>query len=481
MSSSFRNFFFVLALLCSCQTEEQDQKAETPPNIILIFCDDLGYGDLGVYGSTKHRTPNIDQMAAEGLRLTDFYVTSSVCTPSRSSLMTGCYPRRVNMHQNARPPAGTEGWMVLFPVAQRGLHPDEISLAEVLKQKEYKTACIGKWHMGDQPQFLPTRQGFDSYFGIPYSNDMGTEQFPINPPLPLMRNESVIEAPAEQSTLTKRYTEEAIRFIQENQAHPFFLYLPHTFPHDPLFASEDFLGKSQNGVYGDAVEELDWSTGEIMKCLKKLGIDENTLVIFSSDNGASSRFGGSNLPLSDWKGGLGEGGFRVPCILRWPGHIPAGETSSMLFTSMDLMPSLAFLAGAELPRDRIIDGMNLGPHLRNPHIRMAGRETFFYYRVEQLQAIRHGQWKLYLARDDWRKIMWNSDRGSSSYRLYDLSADIAEENNLADQHPEIVAQIASLAERIQSDIGDTDKDGANQRPAGHEPEPKPLVMNRKSE
>ena len=252
----------LVLLVCSASPAQEPQPM---PNFIIVYCDDLGYGDIGCFGSKNHRTPNIDRMAAEGMRLTSFYVTSGVCTPSRSSLMTGCYPRRVNMHKDAG-----NGW-VLFPSARKGLNPGEITIAEVLKTKGYATACIGKWHLGDQPPFLPTRQGFDEYFGIPYSNDMGGGKKSKRPPLPLMRGEKVIEAPADQTTLTRRYTEEAIRFITANRERPFFLYLPHTFPHAPLHASDEFRNKSANGRFGDSVEEIDASTGRILAAIEKLG------------------------------------------------------------------------------------------------------------------------------------------------------------------------------------------------------------------
>jgi len=264
-------------------------------------------------------------MAAEGMRFTSFYVTSGVCTPSRSSLMTGCYPRRVNMHESGR-----NEW-VLFPVARKGLNPNEITIAEVLKAQ------------------------VDYYYGIPYSNDMGARQRKQNPPLPLLRNEKVIEAPADQNTLTKRYTQEVLKFITTNKDNPFFVYLPHTMPHNPVHSSEKFHGKSANGGYGDATEEIDWSTGEILGTLKKLSIDDRTLVVFTSDNGAAKRWGGSNLPLSGFKGSTMEGGMREPCVMRWPGKIPAGKTCDELASTLDLMPTLARLAGTKPPTDRIID------------------------------------------------------------------------------------------------------------------------------
>jgi len=284
------------------------------PNFIIIFCDDLGYADIGPFGSENHRTPNLDRMAAEGRKFTSFYVTSGVCSPSRSSLMTGCYPKRVGLHQNEK------GQGVLFPGNQRGLNPSEITLAEVLKARGYATGIVGKWHLGDQPEFLPTRQGFDSYFGIPFSNDMGQKDRPTKqyPPLPLLRMEKVIEEEPDQRLITQRYTREAIAFIERNKARPFFLYLPHTMPHWPQYSSERFAGKSANGKWGDAAEEIDWSTGEILKALKANGIDEKTMVIFMSDNGGLIPVT-SNAPLRNGKGTPYEGGIREPMIVKWPG------------------------------------------------------------------------------------------------------------------------------------------------------------------
>ncbi len=440
--------------------------AESKPNFIVIFCDDMGYGDLGCFGSTKHRTPNIDRMAAEGTRFTSFYVTSGVCTPSRSSLMTGCYPRRVSMHKSAR-----NEW-VLFPVAKKGLHPDEITIADLLKSQGYVTACVGKWHLGDQPEFLPRKQGFDYYYGIPYSNDMGSRQRKQNPPLPLMRNEEVIEAPANQNTLTKRYTEEVIRFITANKDKPFFVYLPHTMVHNPVHASEKFRGKSANGRYGDAVEEIDWSTGEILSTLEKLGIDDDTLVIFTSDNGAASRWGGSNLPLSGWKGSTMEGGMREPCVMRWPGKMPAGKTCDELTSTLDLLPTLANLAGTKAPEDRIIDGKNIWPLMAGDKSAKSPHDAFYYYRVAQLQAVRSGKWKLHLPYEIRRK----GKTTQAKLKLYDLDADIGEKNNVAGQNPDVVKRLLSLAEKARADLGDGNQKG-NQRPAGLVVTPTPLTMN----
>jgi len=472
-----RNFLKALSLgaaslvMPSCSNASQraaKSRKAGPPNFIIIFCDDLGYGDIGCFGSTKHRTPNIDKMAAEGMRFTSFYVTSGVCTPSRSSLMTGCYPRRVNMHQSAR------GEWVLFPVGKRGLNPDEITIAEVLKGQGYATACVGKWHLGDQPQFLPTKQGFDYYFGIPYSNDMGSKQRKQNPPLPLLRNEKVIEAPADQNTLTKRYTEEVVKFITQNKDKPFFVYLPHTMPHNPVHSSDAFRGKSANKGYGDCVEEIDWSTGQILETLKNLGIDENTLVVFTSDNGAASRWGGSNLPLSGFKGSTMEGGMREPCVIRWPGKIPAGKSCDELACTMDLLPTFAKLAGTKPPTDRIIDGKDIQPLMRGKKDAKSPHEAFYYYFRDQLQAVRSGKWKLHLERT--QKPRGNQKSRKIPAKLYDLNADIAEKKNIAENNPDVVKHLLALAEKAREDLGDADRKGENQRPAGLTVTPKPLVM-----
>jgi len=442
------------------------------PNFIIIFCDDLGYGDLGCFGSNKHRTPNIDRMAAEGMRFTSFYVTSGVCTPSRSSLMTGCYPRRVNMHESGR-----NEW-VLFPVAKKGLNPNEITIAEVLKAQGYATACVGKWHLGDQPEFLPTRQGFDYYYGIPYSNDMGARQRKQNPPLPLLRNEKVIEAPADQNTLTKRYTQEVLKFITANKDKPFFVYLPHTMVHNPVHSSENFRGKSANGGYGDATEEIDWSTGQILETLKKLSIDDRTLVVFTSDNGAAKRWGGSNLPLSGFKGSTMEGGMREPAVCRWPGKIPAGKTCDELASTLDLMPTLARLAGTKAPTDRIIDGKNIWSLMTGKRGAKSPHEAFYYYFRDQLQAVRSGKWKLQLP---YKITKRKQEKAASNapLKLYDLEADIGETTNVAADHPDVVKRLLALAEKARDDLGDVGREGKNQRPAGWVVTPKPLLFSSK--
>jgi arylsulfatase A len=439
------------------------------PNFIIIFCDDLGYGDLGCFGSKVHRTPNLDQMAAEGMKFTSFYVSSGVCSPSRASLMTGCYPRRVNMHQDSH------GKCVLFPVDGKGLNPNEITIAEILKQRGYVTCCIGKWHLGDQPEFLPTRQGFDHYFGIPYSNDMGARQRSENPPLPLLRDEEVIEAPAVQDTLTKRYTEEAVEFIRKNKDRPFFLYLPHTMVHNPLNPGEKFRGKSANGLYGDAVEEIDASTGQILKTLKGLGLDRNTLVFFTSDNGASGSYGGSNAPLRGHKGTTWEGGMREPAIMWWPRHIPAGRTCDEMAITMDLLPTFTALAGAKLPTGRTIDGKNIWSLMSGRRGAKSPHEAFYYYQIDQLQAVRSGRWKLHLPLRP-KKRHWGDPIPDAPLALYDLENDIEEKNNVAEGHPNVVKRLLALAEKARSDLGDVDRQGTGQRPAGRVVSPKPLVL-----
>jgi arylsulfatase A-like enzyme len=382
--------------------------------------------------------------------------------------MTGCYPKRVDMHRNCR------GKCVLFPVDNKGLNPNEITIAEILKQKAYATCCIGKWHLGDQPVFLPTRQGFDYYYGIPYSNDMGAEQRRENPPLPLLRNEEVIEAPAVQETLTKRYTEEAIEFIRKNKDRPFFLYLPHTMVHNPLNPGQEFRGKSANGLYGDAVEEIDSCTGRILTALKDLGLDKQTLVVFTSDNGASDRYGGSNAPLRGHKGTTWEGGMREPAIFWWPGNIPAGKTCDEIAVTMDLVPTFAALCGARSPKDRIIDGKDIRPLMSGKPGAKSPHEAFYYYQIDQLQAVRAGKWKLHLPLRP-KKRNWGKPIPEAALALYDLENDIGEKNDVAEQHPNVVKRLLALAEEARRDLGDADRDGANLRPAGWVENPKPLL------
>ncbi|OPZ10709.1 MAG: Arylsulfatase precursor [candidate division BRC1 bacterium ADurb.BinA364] len=395
------------------------------------------------------------------MRFTDFYSTSGVCTPSRSSLMTGCYPRRVNMHVDSNEKH------VFFPIEAKGLHPDETTLAELLKARGYATMCIGKWHLGDQPEALPTRHGFDAYYGLPYSNDMGgTGGSDRRPPLPLLRGETVVEAPANQATLTRRYTLEAVRFIEANKDKPFFLYLPHTMVHEPLHSSALFSGASANGDLGDALEEMDWSTGEILRALAAQGIDGRTLVLFTSDNGAPNKPGRSNAPLSGFKGSTMEGGMRVPCVARWPGKIPAGAECDEIASTLDILPTFAALAGADISSpERPIDGLDIRPLLLGEPGARSPREAFFYYQVKALSAVRSGQWKLRLGGE------------KTPAKLYDLSVDVGETQDVAASHPDIVRRLEEYAARARADLGDGDTPGKGQRPAARiDRDPAPLVM-----
>ena len=466
--------YSVFAILFLTGFLAKNSFAEDLPNYIVIFCDDLGYGDLGCYGSQKNRTPNIDRLAKTGMKFTDFYSSSPVCTPSRASLMTGCYPRRVGMHEDFT------GHWVLIPRSRRGLAPAEMTLPEYLKTVGYQTACVGKWHLGDQPQHLPTRHGFDMYFGIPYSNDMQNKRRG-DPPLPLLSQEKVISAPVDQSTLTRRYTEESIKFIEANQDKPFFLYLPHTFPHLPLFASEKFKDKSSNGRYGDSVEEIDWSTGEIMKCLDRLQLSEKTLVIFTSDNGSNGRNGGSNKPLSGAKGGTLEGGMRVPMIARWPKKIPAGIECSELATTMDLLPTFCKLSGAKLT-DKKIDGHDMADLLLSKKNAKSSYKAFYYYRRRQLQAIRVGDWKYHLPLE---KIHpnWTSPKptkaGRPKGKLINLRDDLQEKKDLSEKHPDIVKKMLEYASVITMKIGNDSTTGSQQRAANTLESSMPQVLEKK--
>ncbi len=440
--------------------------AERPPNIVLFFVDNLGNGDVGCFGSNLHRTPNIDRLAAEGTKFTSFYVASGVCTPSRAALMTGCYPRRVNMHVSG------SGGAVLRPLDTKGLHPDEMTIAEVLRAAGYATAIFGKWHLGDQPEFLPTRQGFDYFFGIPYSDDMTKDKQPeVWPELPLMRNEKVIEAPVDRDHLVKRCSEEAIAFMEKNRDRPFFAYIPHTMPGSTPtpFSSPAFRGKSANGDYGDAVEELDWSTGEVVRALARLGLTDQTLVIWTSDNGAVQRNPrqGSSAPYKGFGYDTSEGAMRMPCVMRLPGRIPAGRVSDEIVATMDFLPTFAGLAGASLP-PRSIDGHDVRevlfakPDVRSPW----DRQGLMFDRMEQLQAVRSGPWKLYLPLA--AKFVNNARRTApAKLALYNVRDDVSETREVSAEHPDVVQRLLALADAAREEIGDVDRSGRGQRPAGH--------------
>ena len=436
------------------------------PNFILISADNLGYGDWGCFGCTHHNTPHTDRMASEGMRLTHFYSSSGVCTPSRASLMTGCYPRRVGMH------IGSYGTCVLMPLDHKGLHPSEITVARLLKETGYTTACIGKWHLGDQAPFLPTRHGFDTYFGVPYSDDMTPrDDKPDWPALPLMRNETVVDAPVDRDYLTKRYTEEAVQFIRQHRDEPFFLYLPHAMPGstDRPFASPEFQGKSANGPYGDSIEEMDWSTGQILDVLRELGLDERTLVINTSDHGALPHDPpqGSTGPLKGWGYDTTEGGMRPPCTAWWPGHIPAASECAEITSVMDILPTFARLAGVEPPTDRKLDGHDIRPLLfaEAGATSLYDESGFYYYMISQLQAVRSGPWKLYLPLKE-KVLDLGGDTAPSSAALFNLIDDISETRDVADQHPDIVARLSAMAEQARRDLGDHGVQGSGQRAAG---------------
>ncbi|MEE2639253.1 MAG: sulfatase [Planctomycetota bacterium] len=454
---------------------------EQRPNFVVIFCDNLGYGDIEPFGSQIHRTPHLNRMAKEGRLLTHFCVTAGVCTPSRASLMTGCYAQRVGMHTNPR-----DG-QVLRPLSPYGLNPDEVTLAEVLKTRGYSTAIIGKWHLGDQLEFLPCRQGFDHFFGIPYSDDMTTvtgqrlgERFDGKswPPLPLMENETVIEAPCDRNGLTRRYTERAIQWMDKNREKPFFLYMPQAMPGSTRtpFSSPKFRGRSRNGPWGDAIEELDASLGQILDQLRKWKIDRKTFVIWTSDNGSplSRKAGdlsrGSNRPLHGRGYTTSEGAFRVPTIVWQPGHVPAGTTCDRLATTMDLLPTFARLAGAEIPKGRTIDGHDIRELLFAKKPPPSPYKAFFYYQQDQLQAVRSGPWKYFLPVEPIGSHPHFSKGSEPEELLFHLEKNIDCKNNVTNQTPGVVARLRGLAEQGRRELGDrlTGKPvpGLGQRPRG---------------
>lgn len=474
-----------LILVCLFGGQAQ-QDPPDQPNFIIIYCDNLGYGDIEPFGSVVNRTPNLNRMAAEGRKFTHFYSTSGVCTPSRASIMTGCYAQRVGMALNDR-----DG-QVLRPISPYGLNPEEVTIAEVLKEAGYVTGIIGKWHLGDQPPFLPTRQGFDYFYGIPYSDDMTREvgqrlgdRLEGNqwPGLPLMINEKVIEEGVDRNLLTKDYTEKAVDFIEKNKSQPFFLYFPQAMPgstREP-FSSASFRGKSKSGPWGDSVEELDWSAGQIMDKLVELGIEDRTLVIFTSDNGSpmgpdmNGVDRGTNRPLNGRGYTTSEGGFRIPTIMWWPGVVPEGTVCTELATEMDFLPTFARLGGSELPDDRIIDGRDIWPLIAGNTGARSPYEVFYYYDRDQLQAVRKGPWKLFVPLDTFRVHPHFTENRSKEPLLFNVVEDIGSRHNVAARNPEVVRKLSKLAGKARQDLGDFGLAGANQRPAGKVENPVPVT------
>lgn len=439
-------------------------EAIVTPNILFIMSDDHAAKAISAYGYGLNQTPNIDRIGQEGMRLNHCYVTNSICTPSRAAILTGTYN-----HVNC------------VYTLETGINNRLPNVAKHLQAGGYQTAIIGKWHLGDQPEFLPTRQGFDYYFGIPYSNDMGHDSRPQPykyPPLPLLRMEQVIEEEPDQRYITQRYTREAIKWIKQHREDPFFLYLPHTMPHWPQYSSEGFAGKSKNGKWGDTVEEIDWSTGELLKALKELGIDGRTLVVFTSDNGGATHHGASNHPLKGSKGSTYEGGQRVPLVVRWPGRIPAGTSSSKMTTMMDFLPTFARLAGGDTPKDRKIDGRDIWPLLAGKSGARTPHEAFYYYFKGDLHAVRSGPWKLRVGdRPPRRQKGKPAPKQPKFPQLFHLEDDIAEAKNVVGKHPEVVGRLQKLIARARKDLGDGKQAGRNTRPAGFRQDARPLTSN----
>ena len=452
--------------------------AERLPNFIVIFCDDLGYADIGPFGAEGHETPHLDRMAREGMKFTDFYVGRSFCTPSRAALLTGCIPTRVGIGGNFGPHSKT------------GLNPDEMTIAEELKAKGYATACFGKWHLGHLPKFLPPNQGFDEYFGIPYSNDMwpfhpNVRHLPMEqrlqrwPHLPLYAGTRIINpqvSAEDQVHFTTQFAERAVQFIQTHREGPFFIYLANPQPHVPLFVSKKYQGASQRGLFGDVIREIDWGVGQIVAALQQHSIDEQTCIVFTSDNGPWLLYGdhaGSAKPLREGKGTNFEGGFRVSCLMRWPGRIPTGQTCREVAGAIDLLPTFARLAGAPLPPYKI-DGKDIAPLMfaapgaRSPH------EVFYHYDGgNRLMALRSGKWKLMFAQDFNSPIPGSCGIPGTSRRrhielsLFDLENDIGETTNLADEHPEVVQRLRAYAAKIREQLGDGKQNaGTQRRPLG---------------
>ncbi len=457
--------------ICSCGKNAQLQQ----PNFIVILTDDQGYGDLGCYGAKGFETPNIDRMAKFGTLFTDFYVGAPLCTPSRAALLTGCYPQRVQMGRNVN------------ATYTYGLNPDEQTIAEILKPKGYATMCIGKWHLGHEKPFLPTNQGFDEFWGLPYSNDMKPESAKIYPqwaeiietwpPLSLMHNEEKIEEDPDQDKLTTFYTEKSLEFIRDNKDKPFFLYLAHAMPHVPLAVSDKFRGKSKLGLYGDVIMEIDWSVGQILKTLKKLKIDKKTLVIFISDNGpwlVMGKHAGSAGNLREGKDTTFEGGQRIPCLMHMPGTIPAGRVCDEPLVSMDLLPTIATMADVPMPKKKI-DGKDITGLIKGKADAKSPHEAIFFYHHEELQAVRSGRWKLHVPHDynavkvpGKNGMYGKNEKKTIALALFDLKTDPAETSNVADKHPKVVKRLMGYIKQMRTELGDSALkiEGSEVRPHG---------------
>ena len=475
--SKVKNILLYAFLICclSCKNKEDilPEKPTRPPNVVLIFTDDQGYQDVGVFGSPNIETPNLDQMAAEGVQLTSYYSAQAVCSASRAGILTGCYPNRIGIH-NALGPGNTHG-----------INSSETTMAEMLKAKGYATAIFGKWHLGHYPEFMPNRHGFDEYFGIPYSNDMWPyhpQQGPIFnfPDLPLYENETIIDTLTEQSQLTTQITDRSVDFINRNKDNPFFLYVPHPQPHVPLFVSDKFKGKSKRGLYGDVIMEIDWSVGQILDALKKNGLEENTIVIYTSDNGPWLAYGnhaGSALPFREGKGTAWEGGQREPFIIKYPAKLNAGKVIDAPVMAIDMLPTIAALTDSKLP-ELTIDGKDVWNVISGETNESPQKAYFFYYRVNELFGVRYGKWKMYFPHR--YRTMEGQEPGKDGqpgqYRmvdleeieLYDVVNDISETKNVADDNPEIVEEIKMLANEMRSRLGDSllELEGAETRMAG---------------
>jgi arylsulfatase len=471
-------------ILFSCEASKDQVRNEKLPNVVIIFTDDQGYGDVGVYGARGYTTPNLDKMASKGMRFTDFYSAQAVCSASRAALLTGCYPNRI----------GVSG--AFMPWAKVGINENEVTIAELLKQKDYATGIFGKWHLGHLKEFLPLQHGFDEYFGIPYSNDM----WPVNydgqpvtdsaavphkfrhPPLPLIEGNEKIKEIHDlegQNQLTTWYTERAVQFIEKNKDQPFFLYVPHSMPHVPLGVSDKFAGKSEQGMYGDVMMEIDWSVGEILKALKTHGLEENTLVVFTTDNGPWLNFGnhaGSTGGLREGKGTSFEGGQKVPCIIKWPGVVPEGVICNNMASTIDLLPTLAEITSTKLP-DHKIDGISILPLLKGDPDANPRDNLLYYYRRNSLEAVRIGDWKLVFPHEhrSYEDVLPGNDGWPGPYKnsqsvlgLYDLRRDPGERYNVIEQYPEIVEKLQHFAEEAREDLGDdlTNTEGMNRRPIG---------------